>query len=175
MPLLFPTKWDAQRHDWIAGRPPPTEASGIRRLHSKFVKISEDKRTGLLTLTFDWPDPNLAYRWANDFVAMANEGLRSRTLLDAQAEIDYLNGEIEKTQSVQVREALNKIIETQLKTLALAHVREDYAFRVVDAAILPDAEDKVFPKRALFGAAGLIIGAALCGWLRLRFARRVRS
>jgi uncharacterized protein involved in exopolysaccharide biosynthesis len=167
MPMLFPDKWDARRGDWIPNRSgPPTESAGVRKFHTNIVKISEDKRTSLLTLTFDLSDPNLAYHWANEFVSMANDGLRSRAILDAKNTISYLNGEIDKTQSIQVKESLYKIIEVQYRTLALANSREDYAFRVVDAAVMPDREDKVFPKRALFGLAGLIVGAVLFGATR---------
>jgi uncharacterized protein involved in exopolysaccharide biosynthesis len=173
LPMLFPDKWDARRGEWIPSRSgPPTASAGVRKFHSRAVKISEDKRTSLLTLTFDWPDPSLAYRWANEFVSMANNGLRSRAILDAKNTISYLNGEIDKTQSIQVKESLYKIVETQYRTLALANSKEDYAFRVVDAAVMPDPEDKVSPKRALFGLLGLIVGAIIFGAIRSRSLKK---
>jgi uncharacterized protein involved in exopolysaccharide biosynthesis len=173
MPILYPNRWDGRKHEGIPGRfgGAPTESAAIRRLKASVVKISEDKRTGLLTVTVDWRDPALARQWANDFVALANNGLRTRAIVDAQATIDYLNGQIEKTQSVQIREALYRIVETQLKTLALANVREDYAFRVVDAAVLPDDGSVVSPKRWLFTAFGLLFGACALGWVRSKFSK----
>jgi uncharacterized protein involved in exopolysaccharide biosynthesis len=174
MPMLFPGSWDARRHEWITSRfrSVPTKPAGVRKLRSKIIKISEDKRTGLLTLTFDWPDPNLAYRWANEFVNMANEDLSSRAILDAKASISYLLGEIEQTQSVQVKESLSKIMETQYRTLALANSREDYAFRVVDAAVVPDAFDVVTPKRPLFALVGLVAGAVFFGAFRYKLLKK---
>jgi uncharacterized protein involved in exopolysaccharide biosynthesis len=173
LPMLFPEKWDARRGEWTPSRSgPPTESQGVRKFHSRVLKISEDKRTSLLTLTFDWSDRNLAYRWANEFVGMANEGLRSRAILDAKNTISYLNGEIDKTQSIQIRESLYKIVETQYRTLALTNAREDYAFRVVDPAVMPDPEDKVSPKRALFGLGGLIVGAVFFGAIRSKLRKK---
>jgi uncharacterized protein involved in exopolysaccharide biosynthesis len=177
MPMLFPDKWDARRGEWIPSRfgGPPSETAGVRRFHLRVVKISEDKRTGLLTLTFEWPDRSLAYRWANEFVSMANDGLRSQAMLDAKNTIAFLSGEIDRTQSIQVKESLYKIIETQYRTLALANVREDYAFRVVDAAMMPDSADRVSPKRPLFGLVGLIVGAIIFGTIRFRLLKKRSS
>src|SRR5271165_858867 len=54
MPMLFPGRWDAGRREWIHSRfrSVPTESAGVRKLHTKVIKISEDKRTNLVTLTF---------------------------------------------------------------------------------------------------------------------------
>jgi uncharacterized protein involved in exopolysaccharide biosynthesis len=170
MRILYAGRWDATKREWIPnwrGRV-PTESSAVRRIRAGVIKISEDKKNGLLTVEAEWRDPALAYRWANDFVSLANDGLRRRAILDAQATIDYLNGQLEKTQTFEVKAALARIIETQLKNLTLAQVREDYAFRVVDAAVLPDQDDMVSPKRSIFAIVGLFFGAGLFGWLKLR-------
>jgi uncharacterized protein involved in exopolysaccharide biosynthesis len=174
MPMLFPGRWDARRGEWIPSRfgGSPTETGAVRKFHARVVKISEDKRTSLVTVTLNWPDPSLAYRWANEFVSMANEGLRSRAILDAKNTISYLNGEIDKTQSIQVKEGLYKIVEAQYRTLALASAREDYAFRVVDAAVMPDSEDIVSPKRVVFGLVGFIVGAIMFGAIRSRSLKK---
>jgi uncharacterized protein involved in exopolysaccharide biosynthesis len=176
MPILYARQWDNNKREWIPnwrGRI-PTESSAVRRIKTGVVKISEDKKTGLLTVTVEWHDPVLAYRWANDFVILANDGLRRRAILDAQATIDYLNRQLEKTQTFEVKAALSRIIETQLKNLTLAQVREDYAFRVVDAAVLPDQDDMTSPKRSIFAIVGLFFGASLFGWLKLRSLNAAR-
>jgi uncharacterized protein involved in exopolysaccharide biosynthesis len=170
MPILYAHRWDNIKHEWIpswSGRI-PTEASAVRKLRSSVIKISEDKRTQLFTVSVDWRDPVLAYRWANDYVSLANDGLRKRAIADAQSTIDYLNEQLEKTQTLEVKAALSRIIETQLKNLTLAKVREDYAFRVIDAAVLPDKDDISSPVRWLFALVGLVLGAGLFGWLKYR-------
>jgi uncharacterized protein involved in exopolysaccharide biosynthesis len=173
MPVLYASRWDNNKHEWLPGwnGKIPTESSAVRKIRSSVIKIAEDKRSGLFTVSVDWRDPALAYRWANDFVSLANEGLRRRAILDAQATIDYLNEQLEKTQTLEVKAALSRIIETQLKNLTLAKVREDYAFRVVDAAVLPDQEDVTSPKRWLFAMVGFFIGASMFGWLKSRSSR----
>jgi uncharacterized protein involved in exopolysaccharide biosynthesis len=55
----------------------------------------------------------------------------------------------------------------------LANVREEYAFRVVDPASVPDADKYVWPRRALILALGLVVsGMGALGWV---FARHVFS
>jgi hypothetical protein len=177
MPILYAGQWDNNKREWIPnwrGRI-PTESSAVRRIKAGVVKISEDKKSGLWTVAVQWRDPALAYRWANDFVSLANDGLRSRAILDAQATIDYLNRQLEKTQSFEVKAALSRIIETQLKNLTLAQVREDYAFRVIDAAVLPDQDDMTSPNRSIFEIVGLIFGASLFGRLKRRSLNATRE
>ena len=173
MVLLFPNRWDEAKHQGIPGRfgGVPTESSGLRRFKSSILRIAEDKRTGLVTVTVDWKDPAAACQWANDYVSIANEGMRARAISDAQATIDYLDDKLDKTPSLQVKESLSRIIESQLRTLALAKVREDYAFRVVDAAVLPDKGDIVSPRRSVMAIVGLIIGAGIFGWIKFRKIR----
>ena len=170
MPILYPGRWNASTKEGIPnwrGRI-PTESAAVRRVRASVVKISEDKRSGLLTVSVDWSDPALAFHWANDFVGLANDGLRRRAIQDAQATINYLNAQLEKTQTLEVKAALSRIIETQLKNLTLAQVREDYAFRVIDAAVLPDQDDMASPKRPVYAMVGLLLGAVLCGRFKLR-------
>jgi uncharacterized protein involved in exopolysaccharide biosynthesis len=177
MAVLLPNRWDPVRRQGIPGilGKAPTESDGVRRLKS-VLKISEDKRTGLVTLIVDWRDPSLASQWANDFVKIANDSLRTRAMSDAQATIDYLNEKIDKSPSVQVKESLSRIIESELKTLALAKVREDYAFRVVDVAVLPDDVDIVKPQRFVMAVVGFLFGAALFGLSKARrVSRRARG
>ena len=40
----------------------------------------------------------------------------------------------------------------------LAHARDEYAFRVLDPAVVPAVEDYVKPKRALLAVAGFALG-----------------
>jgi uncharacterized protein involved in exopolysaccharide biosynthesis len=177
MKTIFAGRWDEAKHEWIPnwrGRI-PTEARAIKLVRTNIIKISEDKKSGLVTVSATWRDRAMASQWANDFVALANDGLRSRAILDAQSTIDYLNGQIERTQTLEVKTALSRIIETQLKNLTLAKVREDYAFRVVDPAVPPDQDDLASPRRSVFAFVGLILGAAFFGWLKARSIRSART
>ncbi len=52
-----------------------------------------------------------------------------------------------------------KLIEEQTKSLMLAEVQEEFVFRVIDPAVVPELKDS--PKRALICILGMLFGGLL--------------
>jgi uncharacterized protein involved in exopolysaccharide biosynthesis len=123
------------------------------------LSIRDDKRTGLLTIDVDWEDPAVAAKWANGFVALANERLRARAIDEATRNIAFLNAQIPQTSVVEVQRAIYNLIESETKTLMLANVRMEFAFTVIDPAVPP--ERKYRPKRSVYVLFGLFLGFAI--------------
>jgi len=66
LPLLFPEKWDEATGSWKLDEDetPPTFIDGAKKLE-KFLSVSTDKKTGIITLTVDFPkDPEVSYKIA---------------------------------------------------------------------------------------------------------------
>jgi uncharacterized protein involved in exopolysaccharide biosynthesis len=135
---------------------PTTLWLAVKKFRSNVLDIREDPRKGITTIDVDLPDPVQAAHWANDFVALANEVVRTRALNNATRNIAYLNEQLAKTQVVEVQKLMYNIIESETKTLMLANSRAEYAFTVVDPAVAP--EMKVSPQRTLMVAVGLFLG-----------------
>ena len=182
LPVLFAKKWDAQKGQWKVDDPEdvPTVADGVRYMDRSVRAVQEERRTGIVTLSIVWKDREQAARWANLMIERANRDLRARAVSDAEASRDYLNAELARTDVLELRQSLYRLIESQVKTIMLASVRPEYAFRVIDPAPVPDARDKVRPKRLamiVLGALGGGIGSMLLvGWqLRRERLRQWRS
>ena len=170
LPVLFEKKWDAAKGNWDVDDPEdvPTLAEGVRYMDRKVRAVREEPRTGVITLSIVWKDRELASRWANLLVERANRDLRERAVREAQASKGYLESQLAGTDVVELRQSLYRLIESQVKTIMLASVRPDYAFKVVDPATVPDLKDRVRPKRvamivlgALFGGIAAVL---LVGW-----------
>jgi uncharacterized protein involved in exopolysaccharide biosynthesis len=123
------------------------------------LQVREDKRTGLMTVTIEWTDPALAARWANDYVALANELIRARVISESTRNVEYLNAQIEKTKVVELQRVMYNLIETETKTLMLANARTEYALRVVDPAVEP--RRRVKPKRTVMVLTAGVLGGTL--------------
>lgn len=159
MPKLFHTKWDAKRNAWK--KPPgPTPARAYKRFN-KVRSVAVDKKTGLVTLQIEWRDRNEAAQWATELVARLNAEMRARAIRDAEASLRFLEQEQLNITAVATREALGRLTESQLKQRMLANVTEEYAFRVVDRALPPDADDPVWPRKSLLAAVGFVSGGVL--------------
>jgi uncharacterized protein involved in exopolysaccharide biosynthesis len=106
----------------------------------------------------DWRDPVEAARWANELVSRVNAEMRDRAIKKSEASLAFLERELQSTTLVETRQAINRLIEAQIKQRMLANVSHEYAFRVVDPAIAPDRDDVAKPKKLLALAAGPIAG-----------------
>lgn len=173
MPKFFPNAWDETTKSWKPDKRPPTPAKAYKYFNTRVRSIVEDKKTGLIELRINWKDRNEAAAWANELLDRLNQEMRRRAMVSADASVGYLERELKTTDQVATREAINRLIETQVKQRMLANVTQEYAFRVVDKALPADANDPVKPRKLLLLVAGplvgLVIGIAavlVMGWLR---------
>jgi uncharacterized protein involved in exopolysaccharide biosynthesis len=170
LPVLFAKKWDATQGRWNVVDPDdvPTIADGVRYMDTKVRSVQEERRTGIVTLSIVWKDPEVAARWANLMVERANRDLRARAIRDAEASKAYLNAELGKTDVVELRQSVYRLIENQIKTIMLASVRPEYAFRIIDPAVPPDPDEKIRPKRLVMTVLGAMAGGVFAllviGW-----------
>jgi len=114
--------------------------------------------SGTVSISFTFRDPELAAQWANDYVALANHEIRTRTIEESSQALEYLNERIESTSIVGLRETIFRLIETHLEKITLASARPEFAFRVIDRAVAP--EERSHPKRKLIVAMSLLAGLA---------------
>jgi uncharacterized protein involved in exopolysaccharide biosynthesis len=176
LPVLFARRWDSAKGAWDVDDPEdvPTLADGMRFFNDRVRSVNEERRTGIVTLGVVWSDRELAAQWANQLVDLANSDLRQRAVDEAKASAEYLNAEIAKTTLVEVRDAIYRVLESQIKNVMLANVRGQYAFRVIDPAIPPDADDTVRPKRLAMILLGAVFGGAVGLAIVLWQLRRLR-
>lgn len=161
LPVMFPTKWDAASGRWRSNDSDdaPTLNDGYRQFDRRIRSVTEDRRTGIVTLTITWRDPALAADWANELAARVNREMRDRAIGEARRSLEYLNRELDKTQVVELRQPIYRLIENRINTVMLANVRNEYAFKIIDPATPPDADDYSSPLHWLFALAGATLGA----------------
>lgn len=151
----------------------PTLWKAVNHFHDDLLNIKDDQRKSTTTVAITWTDPAVAARWANDFVALCNELIRTKALDQAKRNVDYLTEQAGKTTSVDVQHALYDLVESETKKLMLANERTEYAFAVADPAVAPEIRSS--PKRTmlLFGGLGLggFIGFSIA-FVRARLAVR---
>ena len=141
LPLIFQDKWDAASGRWRGNdsEDVPTLNDGYRRFDREIRSVTEDRRTGIVTLTITWRDPIQAADWANELAARVNREMRDRAIGEARRSLDYLNRELDKTRIVAaLRNPIYRLIENRINTVMLANVRDEYAFRIIDRATPPE-------------------------------------
>ncbi len=162
LPVLFRKKWDAKAQRWRASeKDVPTLWDGYKYFNRKVRRAYHDKATSHVTLQIEWNDPQVAARWANELAVRVNDAMRKRAIEEAERSIELLNAELAKTQVVSLQQAISELIQRQIERRTIAEVREEFAFRILDRAAAPDADDFVRPKRLLYIAVGLFMGFML--------------
>ncbi len=150
MPILFEDDWDAETKQWLAEneeeRPSLWDAWRLL-VKNGTLQVNVDKDSGLIHLSMDWQDPELASVWVNKLVQRINAYLREQAIAQSQEKLKYLNHELSKTVIEENRQALYGLISTEQKQAMLANTQQDFAFRVIDSAVVPD--EKIKPKRAI--------------------------
>jgi uncharacterized protein involved in exopolysaccharide biosynthesis len=161
---FFADDWDAKAKRWTSEKI-PSEDDAYRFFTGEVLRVNEDRRTGLITVSIEWRDRVAAARWANLFVQRANELLRVRAMQEANSSLEFLDRELAKASTVEIRSAMYQLMEAQKKQQMLATVREDYIFHIIDPAVVADEDRFVRPKRSLVAAAcgfaGGVLGIAI--------------
>jgi uncharacterized protein involved in exopolysaccharide biosynthesis len=162
MPILFAEQWDASAKDWKADLPQkPTPWRAYRFFSGAVLTITQDKRTSFVTVQVDWRNGAQAASWANGMAHRLNEEMRERAIRESDASIGFLERELQKTTTVTTRDAISRLIESQIKQRMLANVMQEYAFRVVDKAMPPDQDSPIRPRKLWLLAGGLFAGLGL--------------
>lgn len=159
MPRLYADRWNSTEQQWRRGVKVPTIGDAVYQFRQRILDVREDLKGGVITIRIDWTDRHEAAKWANDIVEIANEIMRERTLAETSAVLSALEAESKAVESIEVRTALMRLIEGQLKSRTMARVRTDFPFKVIDPAVPPDPDKRVRPVRTLIAIAGGVIGA----------------
>jgi uncharacterized protein involved in exopolysaccharide biosynthesis len=151
------------------------EANDTRKLFQRRVlSVSEDKRTGLVRVTMTWRDREKAADWASRYIALANRELLARSIAESDLRIEFLRTAAAAAEANELRLAIYNLMESEIKSRMVASSRVDYAFRVIDPALVPDERDRVRPKRALIAVIGAGLGTlSLIVLLMVRSRRRI--
>lgn len=143
----------AEKREWDA----------YRVFINKVLKVNEDRKTGLITVSVQWSDPKEAAEWAQDIVASANEYMRSVAIAEGERNLKYLEEVAAESRQLELQKAIYALIESELKKVMLAKGNAEFALKTLDPAVVPQVRS--WPKKTqivLFSLAfGLFVGVGL--------------
>jgi uncharacterized protein involved in exopolysaccharide biosynthesis len=135
----------------------------LERATEKFagsvMSVDLDRATGVVTVGIEWTDPVTAANWAHQVIVEANKMTRERVIKDSERALEYLNSEASTVDSLDLKQAIYSLIETQMNRRMLANIRAEYAFVTIDPAVVPLRS--IRPARRLLVGAGILAGLIL--------------
>ncbi|SIQ50733.1 G-rich domain on putative tyrosine kinase [Shewanella morhuae] len=129
------------------------------KVFSKIFTVNSDKETGMVTLAVEHISPTVAQKWVAWLVQDINKVMKERDVAEANRSSEFLNKQIALTNVADIKTILYKLVEEQAKTIMFAEVRDEYVFKTIDPALVP--EEKAKPKRALICVLGTMLGGML--------------
>lgn len=152
----------------------PTIQEAFEFFSKEVLDVSQDKENGLYTVSVKNYSPYIAQQWVNWLIEDINKVMRERAIAETSQNLAYLNAQLQKTAVADMQSTFYKLIEEQTKSLMLAEVQEEFVFKVVDPAVVPELKDG--PKRALICVLGTLLGGMLSIVIVLvRFAFRKKT
>jgi LPS O-antigen subunit length determinant protein (WzzB/FepE family) len=156
--------YDAETKTWLVendntGELGPPSSWKIFEEFSERLAVSEDKTSGLVSVSIEYYSPQMAKQWLDMYVAAINAHMQQRQVAKVTNNINYLQAQIEKTSIAEMREVFYTIIEEQTKNKMVAEASPEYAFVAVSPSMVP--EEKSQPKRALICILGTLLGGML--------------
>ena len=156
--------YDAETKTWLVendntGELGPPSSWELFEEFSEQLAVSEDKKSGLVSVSIEYYSPQIAKQWVDMYVSAVNAHMQQRKVAKVTNNINYLQAQIEKTSIAEMREVFYTIIEEQTKNKMVAEASPEYAFVAVSPSMVP--EEKSQPKRALICILGTLLGGML--------------
>lgn len=177
VPLMAAEGWDGERNELIVDsnvydrtsktwvRSPKSSQSAepsmqkAQRVFSKIFSVSQDKQSNFVVISVEHYSPFVAKQWVDWLVEDINSEIKSRDVAEAKKSVEYLSGQLQKTSIADMQSIFYELIEEQTKTIMFAEVRNEYVFKTIDEAVVPEV--KLKPKKSLICVLGLILGGML--------------
>ncbi|AYO21209.1 LPS O-antigen length regulator [Vibrio owensii] len=156
--------YDSSKQKWLrkaeglrGAKPSLQEA--VKVFNEDVLTITNDKESGLYTVAISHFSPYIAQQWVSWLVEDINRIMRERAIKETSQNLTYLNHQLEKTSVADMQTTFYKLIEEQTKALMLAEVQEEFVFKTLDPAVVP--EMKSAPRRALICFLGAFLGCII--------------
>ena len=176
--MYNPEIYDAQTNKWLREVKPPRQSKPSFQeayiVFSALSNVTQDDTSGMISISVEHYSPYVAKQWVDWLVEDINAEMKARDKQEAERSIAYLQVKIAETNIVEQKTLLYQLIEEQAKTLMFAEVRDEYVFKTIDPALVPELKFK--PKRALIVILGLMLGGILSVlFVLIRYFSRVNK
>lgn len=158
--VFDPESYDATSKTWIREVEPPRQSSPSNqeayKAFSAILGVSQDMQTGYVTVSVEHQSPVVAAQWVNWLVEDVNAAVKAQDVAEAKKSIEYLREQVTNTSLADLQAVFFDLIQSQTETVMLAEVRQEYVFKTIDPAVVP--EEKSSPNRALICILGTLFG-----------------
>ena len=137
----------------------PSPQESFEVFKTKHLSLSEDKKSGFITLSIKHQSPFVAKQWVELVVNEVNTFYRQKDKLESERAVSYLNQQILMTGLSEIKEVLAQLLQEETKKLTLVEANQYYVFDYIDPPAV--MEKKSEPTRALICILSALLGGIL--------------
>lgn len=156
VPLMAADGWDPEANKLIIDREiyddesdkwvrkysyPQKQTPSLLEAYDWFVDIFtvfEDDKKGIIVISMEHYSPVVAKEWLDLLVKDINLHMKTRDIEEAEKSLKYLSEQLNRNIPQELKLTLYNLIEEKQRTLMLANVKDDYAFQIIDPAVIPE-------------------------------------
>ncbi len=157
-------KYDSNVSKWVRKyshpyKQIPSAQESFKEFKKWHFSLSEDKKTGFVTIKIKHKSPFVAKEWVELIIDEINIFYRQKDKSESEKSVSYLNKQIAMTNLSEVKEAVSKLLQEETKKLSLIEARESYVFEYIDPPVV--MEKKSDPQRAIIVILSTLLGGML--------------
>ena len=141
---------------WVKQNSEPSNIKAHKYFIENVLNVSFSKETKHIKLSITHLSPVFAKELLEICIKELNKQLKKYDLEDSSKAIKYLEDSLEKSQTNEIRNSINSLLEKQLEIQMLANIQDDYVLKIIDSPFEPLS--KSYPSRLLFLFLGILIG-----------------
>ena len=156
---IYNTNSNTWVRDYSYPRQQIPSAQESYEVFKQHLSLSEDKKTGFITLSIKHQSPFIAKQWAELVVNEANAFYRQKDKLESEKAVNYLNQQISMTSLSEIKQVLAQLLQEETKKLTLIEANQYYVFDYIDPPTV--MEQKSEPTRSLICILSALLGGML--------------
>ena len=131
----------------------------MRVFTTEHLNLSEDKKSGFITLSIKHQSPFIAKQWVELIVNEVNAFYRQKDKSESEKAVSYLNQQISITRLSEIKQVIAQLLQEETKKLTLIEANQYYVFDYIDPPAV--MEQKSEPKRSLICILSALLGGIL--------------
>ena len=136
----------------------PSAQESFKRFTKK-LSLSEDKKSGFVTLSIKHQSPYIAKEWTELVINEVNNYYRQKDKSESLKAVSYLNKQISMTTLSEIKIVIAELLQKETKKLALLEANQFYVFDYIDPPAVMELKSE--PNRPLICILAAILGGVL--------------
>ena len=137
----------------------PSAQESFEVFKTAHLSLSEDKKSGFITLAIKHQSPFIAKQWVELVINEVNAFYRQKDKSESEKAVSYLNQQISITGLSEIKQVIAQLLQEETKKLTLIEANQYYVFDYIDPPAV--MEKKSEPKRALICILSALLGGML--------------